>query len=82
MTHNLPDKDDALMFYDDPYEACLDNFWSYLGEDDTLSKEFLEHLQDMVDRIESGEEKLIPMDEAFMNRLKDLTADVNLDEDT
>jgi hypothetical protein len=72
-------KDYALMFYDDPYEECNDCFWSYLGEDDTLPKEFLEHLQQMVDDIETGKEKLIPMDEDFMNRLKDLTDGVDVD---
>ena len=68
----------ALMFYDDPFEECRDCFWSYLGDDDTLPKEFLEHLQEMVDRIDRGEEKLIPMDLDQMNRLKDLTSDVEL----
>ena len=75
-------KDYALMFYDDPFDECRDCFWSYLGDDDTLPKEFLEHLQEMVDRIDRGEEKLIPMDEEFMNRLKDLTEGVDLEEDT
>jgi len=70
------------MFYDDPCESCLDNFWDSLGDDDTLPKEFLEHLQQMVDRIERGEEKLIPMDLDQLNRLKDLTDGVELDEDT
>jgi hypothetical protein len=55
-------KDYGLMFYDDPYEECRDCFWSYLGEDDTYPKEFLEHLQEMVDRIDRGEEKVIPYD--------------------
>jgi len=68
------------MFYDNPFEECNDCFWSYLGKDDTLPKEFLEHLMEMVDRIERGEEELIPMDEVMMNRLKDLTADVELDD--
>lgn len=74
-------KDYGLMFYDDPYEECRDCFWSYLGEDDTLPKEFLEHLQDMVDRIERGEEKVIPM-ENVMDRLKDLALGVEVNEDT
>ena len=56
-------KDYGLMFYDDPFEECRDCFWSYLGDDDTLPKEFLEHLQEMVDRIERGEEKLIPWEQ-------------------
>lgn len=54
-------KDYGLMFYDDPYESCYDCFWSYLGEDDTLPKEFLEHLHQMVDDIESGKVKTYPM---------------------
>lgn len=80
MTGNWDDY--ALMFYDNPFEECYDCFWSYLGDDDTLPKEFLEHLQEMVDRIERGEEKLIPMDLDQLNRLKDLTDGVELDEDT
>ena len=75
-------KDYALMFYDDPYEECNSCFWSYLGEDDTLPKEFLEHLQQMVEDIETGKEKVYPMDEDFMRRLQDLTDGVDLDEDT
>ena len=68
-------KDYALMFYDDPYEECNSCFWSYLGEDDTLPKEFLEHLQEMVDRIDRGEEKLIPYD------VEDLKKDMDTLED-
>jgi len=72
----------ALLNSDNLFEACLDNFWDSLGDDDTLPKEFLEHLLEMVDRIDRGEEKLIPMDLDQLNRLKDLTKDVELDEDT
>ena len=72
-------KDYGLMWYDDPYEECVDCFWSYLGDDDTLPKEFLEHLQQMVEDIETGKEKVYPMDDV-MNRLKDLTKDVELDD--
>ena len=72
-------KDYALMWYDDPYEECVDCFWSYLGEDDTLPKEFLENLQEMVDRIDRGEEKLIPMDLEQLERISDLLKDVELD---
>ena len=68
-------KDYGLMFYDDPYEACLDNFWSYLGEDDTLPKEFLEHLQEMVDRIDRGEEKVIPYDVEDLKKEMDTLED-------
>jgi hypothetical protein len=78
MTDNW--KDYALLNSDDPFEECYGCFWSYLGEDDTLPKEFLEHLQQMVEDIETGKEKLIPMDEVMMNRLKNLTEDVELDD--
>lgn len=63
----------ALMFYDDPFEECRDCFWSYLGDDDTLPKEFLEHLMELSDRIDRGEEKLIPYDvEDFEEDMKTL----------
>jgi hypothetical protein len=48
--------------------------------DETYPKEFLEYLMEMCDRIDRGEEKLIPMDEDFMNRLKDLTGDEDTSE--
>ncbi len=71
----------ALMFYDDPFEECYSSFWSYLGDDDVLPKEFLESLLEMSSRIERGEEKLIPFDENLINRLKDLTDGVELDDE-
>ena len=37
-----------LMWYDDPYEECYSCFWTYLGDDDVLPKDFLEHLMQMV----------------------------------
>jgi len=66
---------------EDPEQECLEWFWVALGEDDTYPKEFLEHLLQMVDDIETGKEKLIPVDEDFFNRLKDLTDGVELDDD-
>ena len=67
MTGNY--KDYALMWYDDPYEECVDWFWQCLGDDDTLPKEFLEHLMQMVEDIDSGKVKTYPMDEV-MDKLK------------
>jgi len=64
-------KDYALMFYDDPYEECRDCFWSYLGEDDTLPKDFLEHLQQMADDVLSGKVKTVPMEDV-MKELEEL----------
>jgi len=66
---------------DDPEAECLEWFWVGLNDDDVYPKEFLEYLMQMVDDIETGKEKVYPMDEDFMNRLKDLTKDVELDYD-
>jgi hypothetical protein len=74
-------KDYALLKNDDPEQECLEWFWVSLGEDDTYPKYFLEELLEMVDRIDRGEEKLIPMDEDFIKRLTDLVDDVELDDD-
>lgn len=74
-------KDYALLKEDDPEEECTQWFWATLGEDECYPKEFLESLLEMVDRIDRGEEKLIPMDDAFFDRLKNLVKDVELDEE-
>jgi hypothetical protein len=71
----------ALMFYDDPYEECYSTFWDYLGDDDVLPKDFLEYLMKLADDIETGKEKVVPVDKDFFDRLKDLTDDVELDDD-
>jgi hypothetical protein len=55
---------------EDPEQECLEWFWVSLGEDETYPKEFLEHLMQMVDDIETGKEKLIPMDEVMENLRK------------
>ena len=79
MTGNY--KDYALMWYDDPYEECVDWFWGSLGDDDTLPKEFLEHLMQMAEDVRTGKEKGIPLDEDFFDRLEDLVKDVELDDE-
>lgn len=55
---------------EDPEQECLEWFWVTLGEDDTYPREFLEHLLQMMDDIETGKEKLIPMDDDFLETLK------------
>ena len=55
---------------EDPEQECLEWFWVTLGEDDTYPREFLEYLLQMVDDIETGKEELIPMNENFMEELK------------
>ena len=53
------------MWYDDPYEECYSWFWQSLGDDDTLPKEFLEHLQQMVEDIDAGKVKTYPMEDVM-----------------
>ncbi len=74
-------KDYSLLKNDDPEQECLEWFWVSLGEDNVYPREFLEYLQQMVNDIETGKEELIPLDEDFFDRLKELVEDVDLDED-
>jgi len=71
----------ALLKEDDPETECIEWFWASLNEDDVYPKEFLEHLMQMVDDIETGKEKLIPLDEDFFDRIKELTDGVEIDLD-
>ena len=80
MTSNYADYD-LPRTVEDPEQECLEWFWGTLGEDEVYPKEFLEYLMQMVDDIETGKEKVIPMDEDFINRLKDLVKDVELDDE-
>ena len=77
--------DYALLKDDDPYQECYEWFWASINMDETYPKEFLEYLMQMVDDIETGKEKLIPLDEDFFDRMRDLTDglidDVDLDEE-
>ena len=74
-------KDYALMFYDDPYEECYSCFWTYLGDDDTLPKEFLESLMQMADDVETGKVKTYPLTEDPFGRLTHLTDGIELNDD-
>jgi hypothetical protein len=74
-------KDYALLKNDDPEQECLEWFWVSLGEDECYPKEFLEYLMQMVDDIETGKEKVYPLDEDFFDRMKDLVGDLIDDED-
>lgn len=57
----------ALLKEDDPEAECLNWFWTSLVEDDVYPKEFLEYLAQLVDDIETGKEKVIPMDDVMEN---------------
>lgn len=48
-----------LLKDDDPFKECYEWFWQLLGEDNVIPKSFLEHLQEIIRRIDAGEEKLI-----------------------
>ena len=65
-------EDYALLPDDDPFTECLGWFWVSLGEDNTYPQEFLEYLHQLIDDIESGKEKLIPVDSDFIDRMRDL----------
>ena len=70
----------ALLVSDDPLKQCILYFWDSL-EDEIYPKHFLESLLQMVDDIETGKEKVYPMDEVMMNRLQDLVKDVDLNDE-
>jgi hypothetical protein len=69
----------ALMFYDDPYEECYSCFWSYLGDDDVLPKDFLEGLMQMAADMESGKVKTVPFTQDMFDKLDDLVGDIEVD---
>ena len=59
-------QDYALLKDDDPLEQCILFFWDSL-EDEIYSKSFLESLLQMVDDIDTGKEKVIPIDDVLTN---------------
>lgn len=75
----------ALLKSDDPFEECYSWFWSSINLDETLPKECLEYLMQMVENVESGKEKLIPFTKEMSDELDDLVGDmidnVDLDEE-
>jgi len=62
-------QDYALLKDDDPLEQCILFFWDSL-EDEIYPKSFLESLLQMVDDIDTGKEKLIPIDNVMENLKK------------
>lgn len=55
---------------EDPEKECIEWFWVTLGEDEVYPKEFLERLLQMCADIDSGKEKLIPMEDVMENLKK------------
>lgn len=70
----------ALLDNDDPLEQCILYFWDSL-EDEIYSKKFLEYLLQLVDDVETGKEEVIPVDEDFFDRMKELLNDVEEEEE-
>jgi hypothetical protein len=70
----------ALLPEDNPYEECYNWFWTSINLDETLSKEFLEYLQQLMRDIDSGKEKVYPMEDV-MEELKQWMENPD-DEDT
>lgn len=73
-------QDYALLKTDDPLEQCILYFWNAL-EEDIYPKEFLESLMQMAEDVRTGKVETIPMDEDYMNRLKDLVDGMELDDE-
>ena len=71
----------GLLKEDDPYTECLEWFWASLNEDDVYPKFFLEELLQIIDDIDSGKEKLIPMDLDQLKRISELLDDVDEDDE-
>ena len=69
----------ALLKEDDPLEMCILYFWDSL-EDEIYPKYFLDSLLQMTYDIETGKEKVYPIDEDFFDRMKDLVKDVELED--
>lgn len=74
-------KNYTLLKDDVPFEQCYVEFWYSLNDDDVYPKHFLDSLLQMVDDIETGKEKVYPMDEDFFDRIKDLVKDVELNDE-
>jgi hypothetical protein len=52
----------VLLDTDNGFEICYDWFWYDLNDPELESKEFFEYLNQIIDDIDSGKEKLIPFD--------------------
>jgi len=71
----------ALLKQDDPEAECVEWFWASLNEDDVYPKEFLEYLLQLADDVETGKEKVVPLDDDFFKRVEDLVKDVELNDE-
>ena len=65
----------ANPYGESPERECYEWFWSSINMDDTLPKEFLESLYQMMDDIDTGIVKTIPAEE-LLKRLKEKIDDM------
>ena len=65
----------GLLEEDDPYAECVEWFWVSLNEDDVYPKKFLEELLQICADIDSGKEKVYPMDDVMENLKKMIEED-------
>jgi hypothetical protein len=65
----------GLLEEDDPYAECVEWFWVSLNEDDVYPKEFLEELLQICADIDSGKEKVYPMEDVMENLKKMIEED-------
>lgn len=65
----------GLLTEDDPYTECVEWFWVSLNEDDVYPKKFLEELLQICADIDSGKEKVYPMDDVMENLKKMIEED-------
>jgi len=68
----------ALSKEDDPYQECYEWFWSSINMDECLGRDFLDYLQQIVEDVETGKEKLIPM---TLEELDDISHLLNREEE-
>ena len=61
----------AILEEDDPEQECYEWFWASINMDETLPKEFIEYLQQMIDDIDSGKVRTYPAEDV-LKRLKEL----------
>lgn len=80
MTGNYGDY--TLLKNDVPEEECRGWFWATLGEDNVYPRELLQYLTDLCDRIDRGEEKLIPVTTDMMDHLVELVNFIEDDNET
>ena len=60
----------ANPYGESPEGVCYELFWASINMDETLSKEFLEHLYRVMDDIDTGKVKTYPADD-ILKRLKE-----------